>query len=59
MYRQPITVVVYHDSKRSNLEVRLALRCFQRLSFPDLATEQCRRDDNSNTIGPLDPVLSY
>ena len=38
-----INVVVYHDpSGRSHLGRGLALRCFQRLSFPNIATQQCR-----------------
>ena len=39
----PINVVVYHDpSGRIHLGRGLALRCFQRLSFPNIATQQCR-----------------
>ena len=39
----PINVVVYHDpSGRINLGRGLALRCFQRLSFPDIAAQHCR-----------------
>src|SRR5205823_2575184 len=38
-----INVVVYHDpSGRIHLGRGLALRCFQRLSFPNIATQQCR-----------------
>ena len=57
---QPINVVIYHGSSgRTHLEVGFSLICFQRLSFPDLATERCPWQDNSYTIGPLTPVLSY
>jgi len=36
-------VVVYHDpSGRTHLGKGLALRCFQRLSCPNIATQQCR-----------------
>ena len=43
LYPWSINVVVYHDpSGRSHLGRGLALRCFQRLSFPDVATQQCR-----------------
>ena len=43
LYPEPINVVVYHDpSGRSHLGIGLALRCFQRLSFPNIATQHCR-----------------
>ena len=39
----PINVVVCHDpSGRINLGRGLALRCFQRLSFPNIAAQHCR-----------------
>jgi hypothetical protein len=42
LYPQPINVVVFHDpSGKINLWNGLALRCFQRLSVPHLATQQC------------------
>jgi hypothetical protein len=42
LHRQPIDVVVYHGpSGRSHLGIGLALRCFQRLSFPNIATQHC------------------
>ena len=41
-YPQPINVVVYHGSSgRSHLGRGLALRCFQRLSFPNIAAQRC------------------
>ena len=42
-----------------NLGVGFPLRCFQRLSFPDIATEQCRWYDSSHTRGQFNSVLSY
>jgi len=43
LHPEPINVVVYHDpSGRSHLGIGLALRCFQRLSFPNIATQRCR-----------------
>ena len=65
LHLQPIDVVVYHGPLggllpvRSNLGVGFPLRCFQRLSLPDIATERCPWRDNSHTRGPSIPVLSY
>src|SRR5438552_3988383 len=43
LHPEPINVVVYHDpSGRTQLGIGLALRCFQRLSFPNIATQHCR-----------------
>ena len=44
---------------KSHLKVRFALRCFQRLSIPDLATQLCLWRDNWFTSGLSNPVLSY
>jgi len=44
---------------RSHLGVGFPLRCFQRLSHPDLATRPCSWRNNRRTIGPSIPVLSY
>ena len=44
---------------KSHLKVRFALRCFQRLSFPDIATQLCLWRDNWFTSGLSNPVLSY
>ena len=42
LHPEPINVVVYHDpSGRTHLGIGLALRCFQRLSFPNIATQHC------------------
>src|SRR4051794_14207599 len=60
VYPWSINVVVYHDpSGRIHLGRSLALRCFQRLSLPNIATQRCRGRDNWNTSGSSDPVLSY
>ena len=42
-----------------NLEGGFPLRCFQRLSRPDVATRPCRWRDNRYTSGQSFPVLSY
>ena len=42
LHLQPINVVVYHGSSgRFHLGRGLALRCFQRLSFPNIAAQPC------------------
>ncbi len=42
-----------------NLGVGFPLRCFQRLSFPDIATERCAWRHSSQTRGQFISVLSY
>ena len=44
---------------KSHLKVCFALRCFQRLSFPDIATQLCYWHNNWFTSGLSNPVLSY
>src|SRR5437773_2695145 len=44
---------------RSHLGASFALRCFQRLSLPNVANQPCRWRDNWHTRGPSAPVLSY
>ena len=44
---------------RSHLEVGFTLRCFQRLSRPDIATQLCSWRNNWSTRGQSIPVLSY
>ena len=44
---------------KPNLEDGFALRCFQRLSLPNIATQQCPWQDNWYTRGSFFPVLSY
>ena len=46
-------------SKKSNLVAGFALRCFQRLSDPDVDTRQCAWRHNRQTRGRSDTVLSY
>ena len=46
-------------SGKPNLEVGFPLRCFQRLSLPNVATRRCGWRHNRNTSGPSIPVLSY
>jgi hypothetical protein len=41
------------------LEGGFPLRCFQRLSRPNIATRRCHWRDNRNTIGSSNSVLSY
>ena len=47
------------EKRKSRLEEGFVLRCLQRLSFPDLATEPCSWRNNSYTRGLSIPVLSY
>ena len=44
---------------RPHLEGCFPLRCFQRLSLPDVANQPCPWRDNWHTRGPSVPVLSY
>ncbi len=63
----PINLVVYEGSSVpvsppggiSYLEVGFPLRCFQRLSLPNVAIQLCRWRDNWDTMGLSIPVLSY
>ena len=45
--------------ERSHLRVGFTLRCFQRLSCPDVATQRYAWRHNWYTIDPSTPVLSY
>ena len=45
--------------ERPHLGAGFALRCFQRLSFPNVATQLYPWRDNWYTIGSSTPVLSY
>ncbi len=62
----PINVIVSHgpsellnEAGSAHLEGGFPLRCFQRLSLPDVATRQCPWRDNRYTRGQSVPVLSY
>ena len=67
LHLPPIKRVVYprpyppdeSGDGRLHLGEGFALRCFQRLSRPDLATGRCRWHDNPHTSGLSTPVLSY
>ena len=43
----------------TRLEEGFALICIQRLSVPNLATQQCHSRDNWCTRGSSTPILSY
>eukprot|EP00389_Voromonas_pontica_P010498 GDKH01015982.1.p1 GENE.GDKH01015982.1~~GDKH01015982.1.p1 ORF type:complete len:66 (-),score=0.75 GDKH01015982.1:65-262(-) len=60
LHLQPINVIISDvPLKKSHLEGSFALRCFQRLSLPNVATQQCPWRDNWYTSGWSNPVLSY
>ena len=44
---------------RPHLGTGFPLRCFQRLSLPNVANQPCPWQDNWHTRGPSVPVLSY
>ncbi|ARU32975.1 hypothetical protein CAP31_13570 [Sulfuriferula sp. AH1] len=64
-HTQPINVLVSNDPSggsspgKSHLKASFTLRCFQRLSLPDLATRRYHWRDNRYTRDPSTPVLSY
>ena len=51
--------VVTYLASAPNLEGGFPLRCFQRLSLPNVATLRCGWRHNRNTRGLSIPVLSY
>lgn len=61
----PINLVVYEGSLVSEetskryLRGGFTLRCFQRLSFRYMATLRCPEQDNRDTRGTYNPILSY
>ena len=64
LHRWPINEVIFFDpysimDGRSYLRGSFTLRCLQRLSRPDVATQLCRWHDNWCTRGLSIPVLSY
>ena len=60
VHTQPIKLVVFkRTSGRVHLGIGFPLRCFQRLSHPNLATQLCPWQDNWCTSGSFTPVLSY
>ena len=62
---RPIDLVVFQEPSclerqwKPRLEEGFALRCLQRLSFPDLATRRCPERDSRHTSGRSSPILSY
>ncbi len=60
LHLTPINVIISYGSQTiPNLEAGFPLRCFQRLSIPDIATEQSGWRQSSYTRGQFTPVLSY
>jgi len=59
VHAPPIQLVVFQRSKRSGLGVSFPLRCFQRFSPPDVATQRRPWRDDWHTSGLSTPVLSY
>ena len=59
LHKSPNNLVVYKGSAISNLGDGFTLRCFQRLSKPHIAAQQCYRRNNWWTRGASIPVLSY
>jgi len=58
LHLEPINHVIYVESMIPNLGVGFALRCFQRLSVPDIATQQCSWRNSWYTSGLFFSVLS-
>ena len=63
---RPIHLVVFEGPSagpksrgNSHLGVGFPLRCFQRLSLPNIATQRCSWRNNWDTRGSSIPVLSY
>ena len=65
LHLRPINLVIFEGPLgglrhgRPDLEVGFPLRCFQRLSRPNIATQRCPWRDNWYTRGSSVPVLSY
>ena len=60
----PINPVVWLGAShpkvwKSHLEAGFPLRCFQRLSIPNVANQRCSWRNNWHTRGSSNPVLSY
>ena len=56
----PINVIISHGPQTiSYLEVGFPLRCFQRLSLPNIATLRCSWQNSRYTRGQFNSVLSY
>ena len=59
LYLRPINLIVSQESTKPYLGGSFALRCFQRLSPPNAATQRCPWQDNWYTGGSCISVLSY
>jgi hypothetical protein len=65
LHFRPINPVVWlgalptQGGGRPHLEACFPLRCFQRLSLPDVANQPCSWRNNWHTRGQSVPVLSY
>ena len=59
LHLKPIKVVICDLSMISNLGAGFSLRCFQRLSHPDIATRRCPWQDSRHTRGRSTLILSY
>ncbi len=65
VHRPPIDPVVFRGSylvkasEKAHLEAGFPLRCCQRLSLPNVATQRCTLPYNWHTSGSSSPVLSY
>ncbi len=65
LHFRPINPVIWlgalptRGGGRPNLEAGFPLRCFQRLSLPDVANQPCSWRNNWHTRGQSVPVLSY
>ncbi len=60
VHLEPINVVIcYEPQTIPHLGDGFSLRCFQRLSVPDIATLRCSWRNSSHTSGPFVSVLSY
>src|ERR1700761_161504 len=65
LHFRPINPVVWlgalptRGGGRPHLEACFPLRCFQRLSLPDVANQPCSWRNNWHTRGQSVPVLSY
>jgi len=58
LHLRPINLIVYQGSMKPYLEACFPLRCFQRLSQPNIATQRCSWRNSWYTRGLFNPVLS-
>ena len=55
----PINLIISQGTTIPHLRTGFPLRCFQRLSIPNIATLQCHGRDSRQTRGSFIRVLSY